>query len=280
MPLSLQRVLFPTDRSKASNEVFERAATVAALGGAQLRVFHASASGELEGPALGRDQDPLVGRGQRIAASLPGDRDPLAVEIVTRPAAAVREAIVAEIEDYAPDLVVMATHGGGLLAGSVAEYVVRHAAANVMTCRRGAQGNWPTDAGRIVVAVDFSDNSRRALAFARDVAADSPIAVVHVVDAPPRGDVHHLLGASALDFDPEVRRNVEDHLRQWAQGPVASVIAVSGDVRGCLLQECRRSTTSLVVVGTHGPNRPGPWGLGSTAERLVRASPVPVVVVR
>ena len=277
MTFALQRVLFPTDWSEASTEVFERAVALAAVGGAQLRVVHVRLPDDP--PTSGRGQN-LAARANQIVESLHGGRGPVDVELVERPAPAVREAILAEIDDYAPDLVVMATHGGGLLMGSVAEYIARHSPAHVMTCRRGAQGKWPRTPGRILVPVDFSDNSRRALALAREIAEDSPIALVHVVDAPPREDIHHLLGASALDFDPDVRRRVEDHLAQWADGPVASVSAVTGDVRQRLLEEAARPTTSLVVVGTHGPERPGAWILGSTAERLVRASPAPVVVVR
>ncbi len=279
MSLSLTRLLFPTDFSDAAAETFDRAAALAILGGATLRVFHAAVPDDRV-PATPQHEQAMRERGETIAARLPGGHGTLRLEFVVRPAAAVREAILAEIDDYTPDVVVMATHGGGLLMGSVAEHIVRHSPVHVMTCRRGAQGKWPRTPGRILVPVDFSDNSRRALELARTLAEESPIALVHVVDAPPRDDIHHLLGTAPHDFDPEVRRRVEEHLQQWAGGPVASVAAVRGDVRQRLLQECARPTTALVVIGTHGPERPGAWMLGSTAERLVRASPAPVLVVR
>lgn len=40
------------------------------------------------------------------------------------------------------------------------------------------------------------------------------------------------------------------------------------------------TSADLIIAGTHGRRGPGRWWLGSVAERLVRAAPVPVLVTR
>jgi nucleotide-binding universal stress UspA family protein len=190
------------------------------------------------------------------------------------------DGIMQEVEARRPDLIVMATHGGGLLMGSVAERVVRHAPCNVLTCRLHAQGAWPTWRGRIVVPVDFSDNSKRALETALALADGSPITLVHVVDAPSPPKQYREVVQLPFDIEPALRERVEQHLREWAGASVDAVSVVQGDVREALLDECRRHAAVLVVVGTHGLRAPKEWMIGSTAERLTRSCAAPVLTVR
>jgi nucleotide-binding universal stress UspA family protein len=279
--MKLARILFPTDFSEASAETLERVVALAQRSGARLRIFHTEVLHEHDPVRLERQRAELLGRVDAIRCGLPPEAYP-GGEIVFDSARAVSayDGIMQAVESERPDLIVMATHGGGLLMGSVAERVVRHAPCNVLTCRLHAQGNWPAWSGRILVPVDFSDNSRRALDTARSLADGSPITVVHVVDAPRPPTPYHDVVPLPFDVDPGLRERVEAHVREWAAGPVDAISVVQGNVRETLLDECRRHAAVLVVTGTHGLRPPSEWMIGSTAERLTRSCPCPVLTVR
>ena len=279
--MDLARILFPTDFSEASAEALERAVALALRTGAKLRVFHAEVFHDQDptrlaaGRAAVLDQVKALRERWKDGAGLQAE-----IDFESARAVSAYGGIMAEIEAFAPDLVMMATHGGGLLMGSVAERVVRDAKCNVLTCRARAQGNWPLMPGRVLVPVDFSDNSKRALQAARTVANGSPITLVHVVDTPRSSGPYGGAVASPFDADPQLRARIEDHLREWAGEPVDAVTAVDGEVRATLLDECRRLAAVLVVVGTHGVHAPSQWTIGSTAERLTRSCAAPVLNVR
>jgi nucleotide-binding universal stress UspA family protein len=277
--MKLERIFFPTDFSEASNEALDRAVALAAAHGAKLRIFHAE--------RFGHDADALAARraeiDERIERLRPRLRDGTAPEVQygSVEASDAGGAILGELAKSPPDLVVMATHGGGVLTQSVAEQVVRDAPCSVLTCRRRGRGRWPLEPGRVVVPVDFSDNSRRALDAARAWAGDRcAITLVHVVDTPRHPSLYDRSIVSPFRADPELRGRIEDHLRQWAGEPVDQVIAVEGEVRTALLDECRRVSAILVVIGTRGSHSMPEHALGSTAERLTRTASAPVLTVR
>jgi len=46
-----------------------------------------------------------------------------------------------------------------------------------------------------------------------------------------------------------------------------------------ILEQVRSSEADLVVMGTYGRSGPGRWLYGSVADQVLRASPVPVILV-
>ena len=279
--MDVARILFPTDFSEASGEALERAVALALRTGAILRVFHVELPHELDSGRLasgrGAVLDQIAGLRERWKNGVGRHAE---FEFESARSVSAYGGIMEEIGSFAPDIVMMATHGGGLLMGSVAERVVRDAKCNVLTCRSRAQGNWPLMPGRILVPVDFSDNSKRALQAARSVADGSPITLVHVVDTPRASGPYSDAVPSPFEADPQLRARIEAHLQEWAGEPVDAVSAVEGEVRTTLLDECRRLAAVLVVVGTHGVHSPSQWTIGSTAERLTRSCVAPVLNVR
>lgn len=279
--MDLQRILLPTDFSEASNEALERAAVLAARTGAQLRIFHCEVHHSHVPHRSARRRREVLAELERVRQGWPSellDRSDVVVD--TGRSLSAYEGIMADVDRYRPDLVVMATHGGGLLMGSVAERIVGNAPCNVLTCRLHAQGTWPMGNGRILVPIDFSDDARRALEAARSIAGASPITLVHVVDAPQASVRDRHSACLPLDLDPALTERISSHLRDWANGPVDAVIVVQGDVRATLLDEIRNHDAAVVVVGTRRIRTVSQYMLGSTAERLVRASAAPVLVVR
>lgn len=140
----------------------------------------------------------------------------------------------------------------------------------------------------IVVGTDFSVCAARALSFAVSLARSqgAKIHLLHVLMEPVQAfDV-----AAALPYpDAGVRKEWEDaanaRLEREARaaekrGVTATFELKWGRPSDVLVQAAQARKASLVVVGTHGRSAFEKLLLGSTAERVVRLSPVPVLTVR
>ncbi len=137
---------------------------------------------------------------------------------------------------------------------------------------------------KVVVGVDGSDGSRKALrwAAAEAVARGDDLELVHVWEAPqayaPLG-----LGAYPLDPEPiqEVARGLLEGLvaeaRELAPGVEAQGELVEGPPAQALLDHAR--TADLLVVGSRGLGGFKSLLLGSVSQQVVHHAPCPVVIV-
>jgi nucleotide-binding universal stress UspA family protein len=135
---------------------------------------------------------------------------------------------------------------------------------------------------KIVIGMDFSDTAIRAATWASEhFATKADVALVHVIDPPDQPPFgRHLLPPPDV-VEGEAREYAATHLREIAAslraGSVRSEIRV-GKPYEQITKLARDTAADLVVVGPHG-DRPRPSKfLGTTAERIVRTSPVPVLV--
>jgi nucleotide-binding universal stress UspA family protein len=165
------------------------------------------------------------------------------------------------------DLLVVGARGlggfGDLLLGSVSQQVLQHAPCPVAVVRSPATAG----AGRIVVGVDGSESSRRALAWAVEEGR-LRAAVVAVVHAHHRGaesaeaELDAALGAvdvAGLPAPPE------RHL--MAAGAAPAILELARDAQ-------------LVVVGSRGRGGFRGLVLGSVSQHVTRHARCPVVVLR
>jgi len=140
----------------------------------------------------------------------------------------------------------------------------------------------------IVVGTDFSVCAARALSFAVSLASSqgAKVHVVHVLVEPVQAfDV-----AGALPYlDVSTQKEWEDATQKRLAAAVASaekrgVHASSeflwGRPSDAIIDSAKKAKASLVVLGTHGRNAFEKLLIGSTAERVVRLCPVPVLTVR
>jgi nucleotide-binding universal stress UspA family protein len=140
----------------------------------------------------------------------------------------------------------------------------------------------------IVVGTDFSVCAARALSFAVSLASsqEAKVHVVHVLVEPVQAfDV-----AGALPYlDVSTQKEWEEATKKRLAAAVASaekrgVAATSeylwGRPSDAIIDAAKRAKASLVVLGTHGRNAFEKLLIGSTAERVVRLCPVPVLTVR
>jgi nucleotide-binding universal stress UspA family protein len=141
----------------------------------------------------------------------------------------------------------------------------------------------------IVIGVDFSEAAHAAAQWtARYFAPDGDVRLVHVldIDHPPRFLAGRYPPRERL-FEG-LRPGVEKRLDALAatlisRGDASRRIETetrSGRPSDELVEAACGASADLIAIGEHG-QRPGIWRiLGSTAERLVRISPVPVLLAR
>jgi nucleotide-binding universal stress UspA family protein len=132
---------------------------------------------------------------------------------------------------------------------------------------------------QIVVGTDFSPHSRRAVAYAGELAKalDADLVVVHVDEKAafvPGSDL-------ALDEAVADRTNIDAVVHDL----VGSGVRARGVVRPGLptdgvLAVAREVPADLIVVGMRDRSRFADAVLGSVSEHVVREAPCPVVVFR
>jgi nucleotide-binding universal stress UspA family protein len=133
----------------------------------------------------------------------------------------------------------------------------------------------------IVVGMDFSDAAITGALWASECFAPARVNLVHVIDPPDRPRfAQHVLA------EPETVVAVAREYAQRRMNEITSLlkgVTPQSEIRiGKAYEQvvafAREMDADLVVVGPHG-NRPRTSGfLGTTAERIVRTSPVSVLV--
>jgi len=140
---------------------------------------------------------------------------------------------------------------------------------------------------RILVPVDFSPLSKKALHYAARLAQEfgAEINIFHVVEPeiPPAFD-------GFMIAPPAVSNGATASAAAQLKGLVtqirkAGVEHVGSSVRTGLaafeiVEAAKDLDVDLIVIATHGYTGWKHFAIGSTAERVVRAAPCPVLVVR
>ncbi len=140
---------------------------------------------------------------------------------------------------------------------------------------------------RILVAVDFSDDSKIALEYAGVLAGrlGASLSVVHVVE-PDLGTPNFEAPPVAVKAtDSERLAEAKLDLSALGESMLGICRVVETSVRsGIAFFEIAEAAKSLgadfIVLGAHGLAGSSPSLLGSTVEKVVRHAPCPVLVVR
>jgi nucleotide-binding universal stress UspA family protein len=141
---------------------------------------------------------------------------------------------------------------------------------------------WQYPPRNILVAVDFGEASARALRVAEAFATrhGSAVTALHAetLEVPPYFTHDQLKDVER--HRAQARREAERYLAAYvtSSAPSAAASLIDGPAVETILAVAARH--DLIVLGTHGRRGPSRWWLGSVAERVVRDSQVPALVVR
>jgi universal stress protein A len=141
---------------------------------------------------------------------------------------------------------------------------------------------------RILVPVDFSPLSRKAvdyvIRFAKEFQAE--LSLVHVLEPeiPPTYDGYMIPAATsdsngAATNERNQFKTLVNSVRAAGVEKVDSMIR-RGPASHEIVDVARDLEVDLIVIATHGHTGWKHFCIGSTAERVVRAAPCPVLVVR
>ena len=137
---------------------------------------------------------------------------------------------------------------------------------------------------RLLLATDFSPPARQAEDLACTLAASwgASVTVMSVLEFPrglnPEYPVHRLYLAEMMKQTTQGLVDVKERIS--ARGVVAQTRIATGIPSEEVLGVAKIEGTDLIVVGTVGKTGLEHVLLGSTAERIVRTAPCPVLVVR
>jgi len=137
----------------------------------------------------------------------------------------------------------------------------------------------------VLVAFDFSDTSKSALTYGRNLARafGGRLHVLHVAD---------VISTSAAQFYPEGPGDPEAKAAGLALNQLRTLLSAEGvpdalpEVRVSpapaqeIVEYAGEIHADLIVVGTHGRSGMSRLLMGSVAEHVVRTAPCPVLVVR
>jgi nucleotide-binding universal stress UspA family protein len=294
------KILLPVDFSEHSALAFGHAGLFARAFGAQLelvhvveQVVHSHPSFWSAEPALADElHRQSVASAERLLLELERAR---ASELGPRTSSrVVSGSVPGALADHAAasgaQLIVMSTHGrtgfARWLMGSVSERLLRVAPCSALVVRGAAHGSTPS-IRRVLVAVDLSEHSRRALdaalAIARPLGA--AVEVLHAVALPIQADA----GLSQPGLIDRLRERARAELARFVSEVVAAGSAGAIEVEQTLVPGAPTSVINehvaarqpdLLVLGTHGYGGVKRLVLGSVAEALARYSTVTTLVVR
>ncbi len=195
--------------------------------------------------------------------------------------------------DYARDndidLIVTGTRGrrgvSRVLIGSVAEEIVRHAPCPVLTVRPGATA--VASVSRILVPIDFSSHSVRALRHALAVADmfGASLTLLHAVENRLHPAFYGVALQSAYDADPFLDdKSIAQMKKVLAEAggdeDAAEFVVRAGVAPGVILDVAREHEVDLIVMGTHGLTGMERFFMGSVAEKVLRNAPCPVFTLK
>ena len=142
------------------------------------------------------------------------------------------------------------------------------------------------DIKRILVPLDFSVNSSRALDYARGLAVkfDAALHLVHVCEVPSM--ITASMDAYAIAYTDWSQRLGEEAeaqlLRDKARISDVKVTTevLFGNPANAIVEAATAEQADLIVMGTHGHGAVMHMVMGNVAERVVRGAPCPVLTVR
>ena len=307
--MAIRHILYPTDFSDPAQHAGTYAAALARGTGARVTILHVMVAPYPEGtvtpqewPEAARSlvaQEEEHVRAAFEALTAGGDFRDIPVRTLVR-TGPVEHEILQIMRHHPADLVVMGTHGRGLVGravlGGVTAKVVRLSPRPVLAVRwpgtrirtpwgkvlvgAAARPGGPAFA-RILVPLDGSALAEAILAEVPALAApfQASLVLVRAIERPayPMVDVASIQAReaeAAVRYLDRVKAGLE------AQGFRAQTEVLFGDPAAAVLDHAAKVGADVVAMSTHGRSGLDRWLLGSVADKVLSGSEVPVLVFR
>lgn len=137
----------------------------------------------------------------------------------------------------------------------------------------------------ILVATDGSDQSKKAMEFARELSQtySSQLEVIHVFNYPS-----FILGEAIVQGPAYLLKEQQDYsnqvlaeANQWIESiPGAKVTLLQGPPAKAIIDYAVDNNSDLIVIGSRGLGGISEFVLGSVSHNVVQHSKIPVLVVK
>ena len=227
----------------------------------------------------------------------------LSVSVSVRDGAPAQE--IVEAAEKEPDTIIaMTTHGRSGMArwvmGSVADKALHTTDCPFLLIKAREDAEIGSDArvNSIIVPLDGSDFAAEALPHAAALARPRRLKVILARVTPSVGEYQSYMQYSMIDassavytgpyeqWSREADANAMGYLRTVGQkfatenGVTVEERLINGSPADAIVDLLHDEPNSLCVMTTHGRSGVGRWVLGSVADRIVRHSGSPVLVIR
>ena len=277
------RILVPVDGSDPATAALDHALDIASEYGAAVDAIHVADTNVPSQTRIGTDVvDALVQEGAAIvdaARERGADRGvPMVTEVIQGEPT---ESIVEYAETYDCGLIVMGSRGqrnlGEYVLGSTTDRVVNRTERRVLTVR-------PTDTTvsypyeTILVPTDGSQRANEAVELGSEIAAShgAGLHLLVVIDELSMG-----IGAESAvaEVDAEANPVIQSASDHVDTGVDVTTAVRFGSVAGEITDYAADADADCIVMGTHGRQGFNERLLGSTTERVLRTTPVPVLTI-
>lgn len=195
--------------------------------------------------------------------------------------------ILKEAAESEVDLIVLGTHRDSsiheLFVGTTVERIVRRGDDPVLVVKDRMKGPYR----RVLIGVDFSVYSRRAVEYALKFVPNGEIFLVHAYEIPFRSLF------SGRSPDDEMSKQHQQQMDAMLGEEMAAFldslpspasdfkqIMVEGSTKEVILDQVKKLRPDLLVIGTHGRTGVAHALLGSQAEKILSDPPCDVLAVK
>ena len=299
--ISIKKILFPTDFSECADQALCHATYLAQKFESELIMLHTIVmyeddpnSPDQRFPELIQCYDAMEEVAHTRMDECVDDETKKAIKIskVNVRGLSPSSKILEYAEENGIDLITLGTHGrtavSHFLLGSVAERVVRSAPCPVLTIgpEHGPESKSMVYK-RILVPVDFSEPCKNALRYAFTLGRlyEATIDLLHVVEGWIHPAFYTTWDKSILDFMPDIQSKTMKAMDEFITDLDPSRLSIEthvdeGKPHSVIVDFAEERKTNLIVIATRGLGAIDHILLGSTAEKVVRQAPCPVLSVK
>jgi nucleotide-binding universal stress UspA family protein len=135
---------------------------------------------------------------------------------------------------------------------------------------------------KILVPVDFSENSQKILGSAGDIAGQfgASLSVVFVVQSFDDYSGFFVPHMPVAQFEEEMVQGAEKKMANFLEGHegIEAKVLV-GDVAEEVVRHAEETEVDMIIMGTHGYKGLEKVMFGSVAEKVVKTAPCPVLTI-
>lgn len=295
-----RKILLPLDGSQLSEGIIPYASQLAAGLGAKLTVLYVAqpATGGRRAPAPSVTRVPegtvmaVKDYLQEAEARLKQGGAPQVASQVVAGEPAPEIVRLAGAGGY--DLIAMATHGrsglGRWVFGSTTDKVLHSTALPMLLIRPKPSGQGqpaPRPINTLVVPLDGSSLAENVMPVAEGLSRWMTLKMAVLRIVPSVGMLY--AGFEPYAYDPALDKDLDKLAGQYLknvteglqrQGVQATAHQLRGYAASQIISFAEGMPGSMVVMSTHGRSGVGRWLLGSVADRVVRSSSEPMLLIR